>query len=409
MGQVKPEVVQEQQNTLLYTLKAKVADKVWKYVKDYFYEQRILDAALVQNLNYNFATSQKKAVICYLTTSYFYDLDSNNIGRTQPYEVISIVKVLSDLGYCIDIVGCNDTKSLEHLKAKSYDLIFGFGEAFYQLTCLHPTATSILYMTEHHPAFSFQEERKRLDYFRARHNRGPQKLRSGIYYKLHHLEKTYSHLITMGETEPFMLQYAKPYTIYPTGILNPYFDAEQRGHTSGRKNFLWLGSTGAIHKGLDLLLDVFAESNDITLHIAGLTQKDRKLLRVPSKANIIDHGYIDIKSDAFRELAVTCSYIVLPSCSEGFSTAITTGMLHGLIPVVMRNTGFNRIEGYAVLLDDFKIDYLKYKLLELAEKREEQLEEFSKSIQAFARKNFSITTFEQRLKEILLTTVSNHD
>ncbi|MEJ8801478.1 glycosyltransferase [Pontibacter sp. H249] len=410
MDQVNaPAVAQNRINALLYTLKVKVTNRFWGYVKDYFYEQRIYDAALVQNLNYKVASAQKKAVICYVTSSYFFDLENSSMGRTQPYEVLSIVKVLSDLGYCIDIIGCNDLKSLEHLKSKRYDLIFGFGEAFYQLTCLYPSAISILYMTEHHPDFSFREERKRLDYFKERHYKEPQSLRSGIFYKVHHLQKKYSHVITMSEVEPLQNQYKKPYTIFPSGIVNLQFDGKGKDYNITRKNFLWLGSTNAIHKGLDLLLDVFREKDDMVLHIGGLSQKDRKLLALPKRENLVDHGFIDIKSSAFAGLARTCSYLVLPSCAEGFATSVTTGMLHGLIPVVMKNTGFNRIAKYAVLLDDFKLDYLRPKLIELSEKDEEWLNDMSESVTAFAQTNFSICAFEQNFKDILTDIVVKHD
>jgi len=393
---------------MLDTLKEKVTNKVWKHIRDYFYEQRIMDAALVQNINFSAALQQKKAVVCYMTTSHFFDWERNNIGRTQPFEVLSIVKVLSELGYCVDIVGCNDTRSLEHIKAKSYSLIFGFGEAFYQLTRLQPQATAVLYMTEHHPDFSHREEQKRLDYFYARHRKQAHLLRSGTFYKAHHLEKPYAHLITMSEVEPFKDQYQRPYTIFPTGIRNPDFVFRAKQHQAARKHFLWLGSTGAIHKGLDLLLDVFAKRTDVVLHIGGLSNSDRKILSLPQKQNIVDYGHIDIKSDTFLRLVETCAYVVLPSCSEGFATSITTGMLHGLIPVVMKDTGFNRLGELAVFWEDFSVDYLDCKITELAEKPAACLAALSSKVYDFAAANFSLPAFEQNFRTILQEILADH-
>ncbi|MGS0525302.1 hypothetical protein ACU8V7_09035 [Zobellia nedashkovskayae] len=81
---------------------------IWRNIKDIFYAERIMDTPIIQNINYTAAdTTQKKAAISYITASYLEDWDKINIGRTQPKEISSITKVISDLGYAIDIFGCN--------------------------------------------------------------------------------------------------------------------------------------------------------------------------------------------------------------------------------------------------------------------------------------------------------------
>jgi len=312
------------------------------------------------------------------------------------------VNILSGLGFGIDIIGCNDVKALEVIKCKNYDLIFGFGENFYQLTNLQPSAISILFMTENHPEFSYQEERKRLDYFYARHKKHIPIFRSGNYYKIKHLEKRYTQIITLSETEPLKNQYDNPYTIFPTGIINPNFVFQNKYHYASRKHFLWLGYNGAIHKGLDLLIDVFSQRQDINLHICGLQDSDRKILKIPKRENIFEYGHVDIKSGIFLEVIEICSFSILPSCSEGCATSITTSMLHGLIPVVIKDTGFNRLGDNAIFLNDYKIDYLDAKLTELASYNPDKLKLLSKKVYDFAHQNFSISKFEDNFKTIIL-------
>lgn len=41
-----------------------------------------------------------------------------------------------------------------------------------------------------------------------------------------------------------------------------------------KKNFLWMGSLGLIHKGLDLLLEIFNELPDYNLYICGSTKNE---------------------------------------------------------------------------------------------------------------------------------------
>jgi len=264
---------------------------------------------------------------------------------------------------------------------------------------------SIIYMTEHHPEFADREEKKRIAYFYERHKKKARIVRSGNFYKPHYFKQRYSHVITMSEVEPYIEEYKTPIPIFPTGVMNSNFVFAQKDHHTAKKHFLWLGSYGAVHKGLDLLLDVFEQSDDIVLHIAGLSEEDEKLLKPKYKKNIINHGYLDIKTNSFLEIVEKCSYVILPSCSEACSTAITTGMLHGLIPIVMKDSGFNRLGENAIFLEDFKVPYLAKKLTEISTKSSDDLGHYSKKVYDFASEHFSNTAFELEFKKIMNTVV----
>ncbi len=378
----------------------KTKDKIWVRLKENFYIHRIKDSNIVQNINFD-VHSQKKLLISYVVTGYFVNIEKTN-GKTLINEIFKIVKIFSELGYCIDIIDCNNIQSVKLVSEKKYDLIFGFGESFYQITKLQPEAISILYMTENHPFISYREEKRRLDYYFTRHGRYIKLERSGNFYKLHHLDTKYSYVITLSETEPLLNHYKNPYTIFPTGIINPQLISTKKNHQLSRKHFLWLGSRGAIHKGLDLLIDIFSKRDDIILHVCGLSVKEKKLINFPKRKNIIEYGYIDIKSDIFLKIMEKCTYIILPSCSEGFSTSITTGMLHGLIPIVMKDTGFNRLGDNAIFLDDYRLDYLNNKLNELAVESPEKLNIFSKKVFDYAHNNFIISVFERNFRNIII-------
>lgn len=382
-------------------LKVKVKRKIWDSIKDHFYCERLNDSAILLNLNCSGDKEQKRVLICYLTYGYFINVDSKSLRRTQPFEIFKIVAAFSELGYSVDLIGCNDLKAVDIVKHREYDLIFGFGETFYRMTNLLGDTKSILYMTENHPEFSYEQEKKRLDYFHERHGKKLKITRSGMFYKIHHLQKKYSQVLTMGETYLLKNQYTNPFFIFPTGLINPDYHFQEKDHLKSRLNFLWLGGTGAVHKGLDLLLDVFSNRDDATLYICGLNKMDRKLLEVPNRRNIFEHGFIDIKSEIFLEIVGKCSFLILPSCSEASSTSVTTGMLHGLIPVVMKDSGFNRLDTNAIFLDDFKIEYLDFKIGELITYDPEKLAMLSRQIFKFARNNFTLQVFERNFKGIL--------
>lgn len=390
------------------TFNKKIKNRIWLYLKDIFYDQRITDSDLVQNINYDCTDNQKRLLICYRANGYFTDMEKR-LGRTVLYEIFKIINVFSELNYCIDLIDCNNNKPLELIKNKTYDVIFGFGENFYQTSKQQPSAVSILYMTENHPAFSLAEEKKRLDYFHKRRGKNAKIQRSGEFYKLYHFDIKYSYVIAMGELEPLKYQYPHPKTIYPTGIINPNFTHKEKDQASSRKHFLWLGSKGAIHKGLDILIDIFVNRDDITLHVGGLTKQEREEIDFPKRSNIIEYGHIDIKSDLFLKIVDTCSFIILPSCSEGCATSVLTGMLHGLIPVVMKDAGFNRLGQYAIFLEDYKIDNIDPKLTELSTEAPEALNSFSKKIFDFAAKNFINSSFETNFRTIVRDLLNKND
>lgn len=378
----------------------KIQNKFWQHYKGNYYEQRVLESPLIQNINFDFDRRQRKALICYLPQYYFQRIDLNQTGRTIAFEIFKVVKVLAEFGFCIDIISANDIQAINLLRAKPYDLIFGFGESFYRITKLQPEAVSVLYMTENHPVFSEAEERKRIEYYYQRHGVKVPMERSGLFYKKDHLSTKYDFVIALGEAELFQSQYEKPFSIFPTGLLNSEYVQGAKDHSSTRKHFLWLGSSAVVHKGLDLLLDVFSIRDDVALHICGLNNESRRKLFMPKRANIIDYGHVNINSKQFLDIVNSCSFSILPSCSEGMATSITTSMLHGLIPVVLINTGFNKLGECALFLNDFKIEYLNYKVSEFSGYQASVLQLLSAKAQTFASANFSLETYEKSIRAI---------
>lgn len=394
--------------TINNRIKRKIKEITWKFIKVSFHNHIAEEPVLVRNINYKSIPTQKKVLVSYLTTGYFINPEEN-YGRTTILEIFKIVNVFSELGYSIDLVNCNDVKSLELIRDTKYDVIFGFGEVFFQMSEIHHEVLTVLYMTEQHPEFSIKEEQKRVDYFYFRHHKHVPIVRSGKFYKLEHFKKKYDYIITLSEVEPLKLQYDFPFTLFPTGIINPNFTFKKKQHNYTRQHFLWLGSTGVIHKGLDLLIDIFRNREDISLHICGLDEVSRKILPIPKRDNIFDYGYIDIKSEDFFNITNLCTYSILPSCAEGCATSITTSMLHGLIPVVMRNAGFNRLGSYAIFLDDYRVEYLDEFVTKLSGKDPEMLAQFSNKVYHFARKEFVLTTFEENFRNIIKATTKAND
>jgi len=161
---------------------------------------------------------------------------------------------------------------------------------------------------------------------------------------------------------------------------------------------MWIGSSGAIHKGLDILLDVFSKHPDLELYILGLNESDRRLLSGMMGNNVKNCGYIRIVGEEFASLAEKCGFVVLPSCSEGLATAVITGMNHGLIPLVTRETSIEAPVGE--VFDDFKVDIVEDAIVSWSKKDSGFLKEESEKTQVFARDTYSTSKYSKRITDI---------
>lgn len=355
---------------------------------------------LVENINLDLLRDQKRCLISYITTSLKVDIEAEAIASTNVLEANQIIKAFIDLGYSIDIIDCLDASAFETIKHKRYDVIFGFGVVFDDIAVTHPDARKVLYMTEHHPEFSKVKETERVEYFYERHNKKVELTRSGQYYKNSDFDNI-DDAIVLGELFPYEAYDFDVHSLSPTGFYNDDYHYVNRDLGRSRNNFLWFGSGGAIHKGLDLLIDIFSQRDDIHLHICGLNKIDRKDLGSFEKENIHDYGRIDVKGDLFLELVDRCSFVILPSCSEGMSTSVLTCMRHSMIPIVMRDTGFNALEEMAFLLDDHRLTYLEKELDRIRQSDDDTLSEMHKKIYAFANEEFTLERFSSRFVEIM--------
>jgi len=190
-------------------------------------------------------------------------------------------------------------------------------------------------------------------------------------------------------------------------LMNPDYIFKPRDLNQSRKNFIWFGSYGAIHKGLDILIDVFKLLPEYNLFICGLDRREKNLFKLNYK-NIHDLGFINIKSKEFICLMDSCSYVILPSCSEGMATAVLTCMNHGLIPIVTRECGIDLLD-WGFYLDDYHIGFLREKIIECANYDIELLEKQHKQIFNYSREQFNLQRYSQDFEQIIVNILSKEE
>lgn len=330
-----------------------------KYVKNDF----------IRNINRDITNqSQKRVLVSYLGN--IFTSDTNNFRHSNISEAYIIIKTFVNLGYVVDVIGCNDEYNIEEVKKYKYDIIFGFGKP-YDFACKNNlNSLKIVYLTENSPRYSLNSEQNRVKYYFQRHNKKIEICRSGLYYYEDFIKNS-DNAVLLGsnynvDTYGYIFEKNKIYNIYPTALINNNYKFKTKKYDFCKKNFLWFGSCGAVHKGLDILLDVFKNNGEIKLFIAGLDKSERYLLKSYKEcSNIVDCGFIDVQSERFLRLIDDVGFVVLPSASECMSTSVLTCMKHGVIPIVTRNTGFE-LQNYGFYLEDYKIDYVTQRLSEIA-------------------------------------------
>ena len=305
--------------------------------------KRMKDDFILENI---FNTSfSKHALLSYIQTPF---LTKNQFSHTNYIEANTWADILNELGYIVDVVQFDSPKiySLE-----KYDLICGFGNAF-DNSFEHKTKKTlkrILYSTGfNHIQVNYLSLKRTKEVF---DKKGVWLIDSARYVK--NVWATQIHLsdaiISIGDqvaANSYDKNLSKRMFMTPTpiSVFHDFNKILKNKSKNSRMNFLWFGSSGFIHKGLDLLLEFFSNRNDVNLHICGMIGEEnfQKTYKDELSANnIINHGHLDIKSRAFERILKICGYVIFPSVCEGGRPAFLTTIANGaLYPIVTNNTSF---------------------------------------------------------------------
>ena len=122
-----------------------------------------------------------------------------------------------------------------------------------------------------------------------------------------------------------------------------------------KRRFLWLGSLGMMHKGLDLVLEAFAGMPDLHLTVCGRPEKEPDFFKAYEKEltklpNIELRGWTDLGSPEFAQIASTHGTIIYPSSCEGGGGAVIHCMHAGLLPACTSEASVD-LGDFGVLLE----------------------------------------------------------
>jgi hypothetical protein len=275
------------------------------------------------------------------------------------FEVRSIVKLLAELGFSVDVCDYNSKKYIDYSK---YDLVVGFGPAFERAFYDGTDPVTVSLFTGACPEWYNKIEYLRIVDFQRRHGvrLRPRRVVTIPWYAACLLademalignewtKSTYDHLRRDITTVPVPRTQGWVAGDLPTPI-------NQRG-----KNFVWFGSFGSLIKGIDLLLDAWdSVPSDCHLHICGKLDAEPDLFavfkhKIATDPRIHAHGFLRMDGQPLRELFDSCRFVIMPTAAEGMQGGVITCMAAGLVPVASQQTGID-IEKFGVVIRELSV------------------------------------------------------
>lgn len=316
------------------------------------------------------------SVLLSYTTFPFLAKESTLSGHTNRFECREIARIFVERGYAVDVI---DWTNKKFVPKKHYTYCIDIHDNLERLApLLNKDCKKILHVTTSYWKFQNEAEKKRIEEV---------KNRKGVALTpRRQLTPSYgieiADFVTMlgnNATEHTYSHAGKKIFRIPLSTTHTYPSPEQKDFETARKNFIWLGGAGMVHKGLDLTIEAFARMPEYTLNIFGNFHGEtdfaemyhRELYDTP---NIKHFGKVNMGSSTFYDKAATSIALVHPSCSEGQSGAVITSLHAGLIPIISRESGVD-CPDFGIVMHESTTDSIIAAVKTIAQKPAQELKD----------------------------------
>jgi glycosyltransferase involved in cell wall biosynthesis len=312
------------------------------------------------------------------------------------WECLLIAQTFLDLGYSVDVIQFHNE---EFVPKKDYAFFVDIRHRMEALApILNKDCIKILHVDIANMIFRNTAEYKRLLDLQQR--RGvtllPQR------YEVPNLGIEYADYATVLGNE-FTLgtfKYAnKPLFPVPISSSQVYPSPEDKDFETAKKRFIWLGSNALVLKGLDLVLEAFAEMPEYHLTIFGPVNSDKVFEKVYYKElyetpNIHAFGWVNVSSPEFLNIVRNSVGLVYPSACEGQAGAVITCMQAGLLPIISYESGAN-VYDFGEILHTSSVEEIKATVRKIANLPAAQLKVMACKAWEYARANHTKEKFAQ--------------
>ncbi|KKP24473.1 MAG: Glycosyl transferase group 1 [candidate division TM6 bacterium GW2011_GWF2_28_16] len=361
--------------------------------------------------------SKGSVLLSYLSKS-LEIMDEKNIyfnDHSNKWECRQIAKIFTDFGYTVEAINFDDFKFIPQ---KKYDVVF---DIHYNLQRFMPfldkNTIKILHITGSYPRFSVNAELERVDDLELRRHFfiSPKRIVDVELFDRSLKFADYCSLIGNDITlNTFPTNYINKITKIPVSSSRLNFIKNKQKFVPEKREFLWFFGGGAVHKGLDRVLDVFSKNHDLILNIVGGIINEADFCMLYSKElfdspNIRYHGFLHPSDEKFIDIISNCFCFIAPSCSEGISPSVTTLMQIGLYPIVSKNTGVDLPLNCGYFLEDSSVEEIEKVVYEVYNLSNQKLEDEIFKIQEFALREYSRKNFTFNITNFLEKILQNNE
>ena len=314
----------------------------------------------------------------------------NNIGEAR-----AMRETLLGLGFAVDVISRERTRFRPRHR---YDLFVGTRQNFARIAAtLNPDCIRVAHLDTAHwlvnNAAVFDRE------LALRDRRGVA-IDSHKFIQINRAIETADYATLLGNDFDFDSYAFAGKPVFqvpnPSAVTYPWPEGKDFAAASGR--FLWIGSQGLVHKGLDLVLEAFARMPDLHLTVCGPIREDRAFeaayrRELHATPNIETLGWVDIASPAFADLCRRTAALVYPSAAEACCGTVVNSMQAGLIPIVSVGAGVDVDPDFGMVLDELSVEAVGQAARSLAARPPADLAAMARRAWTVARDTYTVETY----------------
>lgn len=337
--------------------------------------------------------SRGNVLLSYTTVPFTILSETQLSGHTNYWEARDMAAAFAERGYTVDVI---DFSNSAFIPQKPYVYFSDIGENMQRLApLLNADCIKVFHATGSYWRFQNDAEDSRLEAAHARRGAALKPRRHVAAYSIEHADVISSLCGLFPESTYAFLN--KPIYRIPLSTTHTFPFPADKDFSLARKHFIWFGGAGAVHKGLDLVLEAFAAMPGFTLTVCGKFEGESDFVaayhtELFDTPNIKTVGYIRPESELFAQIRKSAVGIIYPSCSEGCASSVVVAMHAGLIPIVSKETGVETCS-FGITLTRNAADAISDALRALSAESTQQLEARSIGAWQYARAHHTREAF----------------
>ncbi len=332
--------------------------------------------------------------------------------HTHYRESLEIARVFLGLGYAVDVI---DYRNERYVPEYEYDLFVGARTNFARIAkLLNKRCIKVVHLDTAHWVFNnYAYYRRSMALQRRRGVTLPTTLERIVESNLAIEHADCATVLGNRFTMDTYSYAGKPLYRTPISTCGTYPGPDNKEFDSCRSRFLWFGNSALLHKGLDLVLEAFADLPKYHLTVCGMVEKQREFVEayrseLYNTPNIHLAGWMDVNSPEFTRLADSCVAVIHPSCAEGGGGSVINCMHAGLIPVVSYEASVDVSEEYGVLLAESSPEAIRQAVSDIASLPTDRLRKMAKGAWRFAREHHTLEHFSRSYREAIVDILAGY-